>query len=71
MSKDTNLDKVKACKTLAFNDKDGEVRVGLLDAVVEHPDEHVGVLRKIHHELLMLLHLQPAHAARVILTLTA
>ena len=31
--------------------------VWFLDAAVEHPDEDVWILGKVHHELLVLLHL--------------
>ncbi len=32
--------------------------VRLLDAVVEHADQYIGVFREVHHKLLMLLYLQ-------------
>eukprot|EP00448_Togula_jolla_P010892 CAMPEP_0170611070 /NCGR_PEP_ID=MMETSP0224-20130122/22995_1 /TAXON_ID=285029 /ORGANISM="Togula jolla, Strain CCCM 725" /LENGTH=179 /DNA_ID=CAMNT_0010936485 /DNA_START=309 /DNA_END=846 /DNA_ORIENTATION=+ len=36
--------------------EDGEVAVGLLDAVVEHPDHYRHIVREVNHQLLVLLH---------------
>eukprot|EP00965_Chrysotila_dentata_P123310 4075484-Pleurochrysis_carterae.AAC.1 len=38
-----------------LHDEDGEVRVRLPDALVEHAHEHRDVLRKVDHQLLLLL----------------
>mmetsp|Transcript_17555 Transcript_17555/g.42891 ORF Transcript_17555/g.42891 Transcript_17555/m.42891 type:complete len:218 (+) Transcript_17555:245-898(+) len=51
------LDEVETRQPLPLDHEHGQVAVRLLDAVVEHPDQHVGVLGEVHHQLLVLLHL--------------
>lgn len=52
----TNLDEVKACVDVVLHDEYGQMAVRVLDAVVEHAHEDLGVVVELHHELLVFLH---------------
>ena len=39
-----------------LHDENNEMRVRLLDAIVQHPDKHVRVVLELHHKFLFLLH---------------
>lgn len=50
------LDEIQARTTIGLHQIDSEMVVWLLDAVVEHTNEHVGVVSEVDHELLVVLH---------------
>lgn len=50
------LDKVQSSSTVHLHEVHCEVVVRLFDAVIEHADQHIGVVCEVHHELLLLLH---------------
>mmetsp|Transcript_616 Transcript_616/g.1431 ORF Transcript_616/g.1431 Transcript_616/m.1431 type:complete len:255 (+) Transcript_616:50-814(+) len=60
------LDEVQAGAAVAHHDEHGEVRVRLLDAVVEVAHDYPGVLRKVHHQLLPLLQRAEAGVVQVV-----
>lgn len=39
-----------------LHDENNEMRVRLLDAIVQHPDKDVRVVLELHHKFLFLLH---------------
>ena len=52
-----------------IHDEDGEEAMRVFDARVGHLDEYVGILLKVDHELLLLLHVAElvlVHAMRVV-----
>lgn len=51
---------------VSVHDEDRKVRVGFLDAMVEHPEENGGVLGELHHELLALLKVFEAGRAHLV-----
>jgi hypothetical protein len=53
----TDLDEVKPGLPVGLHDQHGEVRVRGGDALVQHAQQHCGVVRELHHEVLRLLHL--------------
>ena len=54
------LDEVQLGRTVSVHDEDGEERVRLLNARVDHLDQDVGVVGELNHELLVLLHVTEA-----------
>lgn len=50
------LDEIQARAAVGLHQIDSEMVVRLLDAVVEHANEHVSVVCKVDHELLVVLH---------------
>mmetsp|Transcript_58612 Transcript_58612/g.181603 ORF Transcript_58612/g.181603 Transcript_58612/m.181603 type:complete len:209 (+) Transcript_58612:3-629(+) len=63
------LDKVEARTPVPLHDKHRQVAVWLLDAVVQHLDDHRRVVLEVDHQLLMLLHCPEAlliHPMRVV-----
>lgn len=50
------LDEVQPRSAIGLHEVHCKMIVRLLDAVVEHTNQHVGVISEVHHEFLLLLH---------------
>lgn len=50
------LNEVQASIDVMLHDEYNEMRMWLFDAVVQHPNENVGVVLELHHQFLFLLH---------------
>lgn len=51
-----HLNKIQAGVDVMLHNENGQMAVGLLDAVVQHPNEDVRIVLELYHELLVFLH---------------